>query len=74
MTASCTLTITYTLHQVCSKPVSFREPSQGSAMTIIMRAIRFTANAGAAPGGGNDVEEETMILPLKDGSARTAEG
>lgn len=31
-------------------------------------------NAGAAPGGGDEVEKEIMILPSKDGSARTAEG
>ena len=54
--------------------ICFREPSQGSAMTIILRATRSTANAGAAPSGGDDVEEGIMILPWKDGSARTAEG
>jgi len=35
---------------------------------------KSTANAGAAPGGGHDLEKGIMILPSKDGSARTAEG
>ena len=45
-------------------------------MTTGIHRERFkpTANAGAAPGGGHDLEKGIMILPSKDGSARTAEG
>lgn len=31
-------------------------------------------NAGAVPGEGDERKKRIMILPSKDGSARTAEG